>query len=75
MGRGCFYRADPLIDDLKGMLEGYRENILKNRGRRSKSSRFAIHQKPDMIETSINSQKSQHRKVKNTGKKVKYGVY
>jgi len=65
MGGGCFSRVDPIIDDLWGMLEGYRENNLQKRGRRLKSSRFAIHQKPDMIKTSINSQKSQHRRVKN----------
>ncbi len=71
MGRGCFSRVDHLIDDLRGMLEGYRENNLQNRGRKSKSSQFAIHQKPDMIKTSINSQKSQHRRVKNEHRKPK----
>ena len=67
----CFASLDPLIDDLKGVLGGYRETNLKNRGGGSKSSRFAIHQKPDMIKPSINSQKSQHRKVKNEHHKPK----
>jgi hypothetical protein len=71
MGGGCFSRVDPIIDDLWGVLEVYRENILQNRGKRSKSSRFAIHQKQDMIKTSINSQKSHHRRVKNEHRKPK----
>jgi len=29
MGKGCFASLDPLIDDLKGMLEGYRETNLQ----------------------------------------------
>ena len=30
MVRGCFSSLAPLIDDLKGTLEGYRENNLQN---------------------------------------------
>ena len=54
MGRGCFARVDPSIEALNTMLEGEGEFNLQKRGRRVKSSRFAIHPKLDMIKPNIN---------------------